>query len=77
MYGTIFGATQHEVTYMADAKSGRQTITIPEAGLALGISRNAAYDAAKRGEIPTIKIGRLLLVPKAALDRMLSGEKAA
>ena len=49
----------------------RKTITIPAAGQALGISRNAAYEAARRGEIPTIRIGRLLLVPKVALERML------
>lgn len=46
-------------------------MTVPEAGQMLGLSRNAAYAAAERGEIPTIRIGRLLKVPKAALDRML------
>ncbi|MDR3401939.1 MAG: helix-turn-helix domain-containing protein [Chthoniobacter sp.] len=43
----------------------------PEAGQMLGLTKNAAYAAAKRGEIPTIRIGRLLKVPKAAFDRML------
>lgn len=47
------------------------TISVPEAGRRLGISRNASYDAAGRGEIPTIKIGKLLRVPVRALDRML------
>lgn len=48
------------------------TLTIwPEAGRALGLSRSAAYDGANRGEIPTIRIGRRLLVPTAALRRML------
>ena len=42
----------------------------------LGIGRNAAYAAAQRGEIPTIKIGRRLLVPRAALDKLLSGSAA-
>lgn len=55
-------------------KENRRTVTIPEAGRELGISRNAAYEAAKRGEIPILKIGRLLLVPRAALDRMLKVE---
>jgi excisionase family DNA binding protein len=54
----------------------RKTTTIEEAAQVLGISRNSAYTAAKRGEIPTIKIGQLLLVPKAALDKMLSGSAA-
>jgi hypothetical protein len=36
-----------------------------------GLCRNAAYDAAARGEIPVIKIGRLLRVPVRALELML------
>jgi len=54
----------------------RLTYDIVEAGRLLGLGRNASYDAAKNKEIPTIKIGRRLLVPKAALDRMLNGEAA-
>jgi excisionase family DNA binding protein len=46
-------------------------MTIPEAARLLGISRNGAYEAAKRREIPTIRIGRRLLVPVVALDRLL------
>jgi excisionase family DNA binding protein len=45
--------------------------TIEEAAKRLRIGRNQAYDAAHRGEIPVIKIGKRLLVPTAALDRML------
>ena len=57
----------------------RRTLTIPEAGEMLGISRNGAYEAARRGDIPTIRIGRLLKVPKVALDRLLerAGDKRA
>ncbi|MCA1399347.1 helix-turn-helix domain-containing protein [Bradyrhizobium sp. BRP56] len=46
-------------------------LTVPEAGKLLGLNRNRAYLAAARGELPTIRIGRLLRVPKAALERML------
>lgn len=48
-----------------------QTVRIQEAARLLGIGRNTAYSAAKRGEIPTVRIGGLLLVPRAALDAML------
>jgi excisionase family DNA binding protein len=48
-----------------------QTLSVPAAGKILGVSRNVAYEAAKSGQLPTIKIGRRLLVPRAALDRML------
>jgi excisionase family DNA binding protein len=49
----------------------RKTVNIDGAARELGLSRNAAYEAARRGEIPTIRIGRRLLVPRAALDAML------
>jgi hypothetical protein len=60
----------------AERSGGRLTYDLPEAGKLAGLSRNASYEAAKRGEIPTIKIGRRLLVPKVAWDRILSGEAA-
>jgi excisionase family DNA binding protein len=42
-----------------------------EVAALLGISRSAAYRAVARGEIPTIRIGRRLLVPTAKLYAML------
>jgi excisionase family DNA binding protein len=50
----------------------RLTYDVEETGVKLGISRTQAYEAAKNGELPTIRIGKRLLVPKAALDRMLA-----
>jgi len=48
------------------------TISVPEAGRRyLGLSRKGSYDAARRGEIPTIKIGKLRRVPVRAMERML------
>lgn len=49
------------------------TYTIDEVARALGIKRNSAYQAARVGELPVIKIGRRMLVPKAAFKRMLEG----
>jgi len=49
----------------------RLTLTVEEAAEALGISRALAYEAVKRGEIPHIRIGKRILVPKAQLDRLL------
>src|SRR5208282_2105907 len=51
--------------------SKRFTYTVEEAGEMLGIGRNHAYEAAKRGEIPTITLGTRKVVPKATFDRML------
>ncbi len=49
----------------------KQTFTVEEAAVQLGIGRNSAYEAARRGDIPTIKIGKRILVPRAALERFL------
>jgi hypothetical protein len=49
-----------------------KTLSVPEAGrLYFGLSRNGSYDAAARGEIPTVRVGRLLRVPIIAMDRLL------
>jgi excisionase family DNA binding protein len=53
------------------------TMSVPEAGKKLGISRDSAYAAAGRGEIPTIRVGRLLRVPVLALERMLDVKPTA
>lgn len=44
----------------------RATITVNEAALLLGIGRSAAYEAARRGQLPTRRVGRRLLVPVPA-----------
>lgn len=49
----------------------RLTITVSEAADLLGVSRVSAYEAIQRGEIPYIRIGRRILVPKKALERLL------
>jgi Helix-turn-helix domain len=49
-----------------------KTMSVPEAGKRyFDLSRNGAYDAAARGDIPTIRIGRLLRVPVQALEKMM------
>lgn len=49
----------------------KSTVTIEEAAPILGVSRGSAYGAARTGEIPTLRIGRRLVVPVAALRRLL------
>ncbi len=49
----------------------RPTVSVPEAGEFLGIGRATAYEAAKAGDLPTIRLGKRLVVPTAALRRML------
>jgi hypothetical protein len=57
-----------------------KTMSVPDAGrLYFGLGRNASYDAAKRGDIIVIKVGRLKRVPIAAMEKRLetAGERAA
>jgi excisionase family DNA binding protein len=48
------------------------TVSVEIAGAVLGLSRASAYGLAKSGDLPTIRMGRRLLVPKAALEKLLS-----
>ena len=54
-----------------EVPASRAVMTVPEAGKILGLGRNASYAAAQRGDIPTIRLGKLLRVPCVAFDRML------
>lgn len=47
-------------------------LTIPEAAKLLAIGRTAAYEAARRGEIPAVRIGRSWRVPRQALEELLT-----
>lgn len=58
-----------------DKSAERRVVTLNEAAAMLRIARGSAYQAAHRKEIPTIRIGRRLLVPLAALEQMLGGNK--
>ena len=46
--------------------------TIEEARKLLSLGRSGAYEAARRGDIPVLRIGRRWLVPRVALDKMLA-----
>ena len=59
------------VPLLPDPEVSPTVLLWPTAGTALHLSRNATYDAAKRGEIPVISLGRKKVVPTAALRRML------
>lgn len=46
-------------------------MTVVEAGRALGLGRSASYEAVARGEIPSLRVRGRIVVPTAALRRML------
>jgi hypothetical protein len=52
-----------------------KTMSVPAAGKHyLGLGRNASYEAAHRGDIPTIKVNKLLRVPVIQMEKRLAGE---
>lgn len=57
----------------------RETITLHELAIRLGISLSTAYELAARDELPVqgFKVGREYRFPKAAVDRLLGIETDA
>jgi Helix-turn-helix domain len=75
-FAGIFYAVSHMLAQSGELQtmndSAPLTLSVPEAGRRyFGLSRVSAYAAATRGEIPTVRIGRLLRVPVRALEHML------
>ncbi len=50
----------------------RETLTVEQAAKVLGIGRGTAYEAVRAGELPAIRIGKRLVVPRQAIDRLLA-----
>ncbi len=50
----------------------RLCITVPEAAEMLGLSRNFTYELVKQKQLPVVKFGKRLLIPRAALEKMLA-----
>lgn len=57
--------------------SERLTLNVKEAAQLLGLSKNSAYQACLRGEIPHLKIGKRILIPRVQLERLLLGNNEA
>jgi excisionase family DNA binding protein len=52
----------------------RRTMSVEEAAVALGIGRTTAYMAIRRGELPCLRIGRRVVVPRDAIERLLTND---
>jgi hypothetical protein len=58
---------------LPEAMESRATMSVPAAGAKyFGLSKNGSYEAARRGDIPTIRVGRKIFVPVKALEKMLA-----
>jgi excisionase family DNA binding protein len=52
----------------------RLVLTVAEAATALGISRAHAYELVARGDLPSLRLGRRIVVPRRGLERLLDGD---
>lgn len=48
-----------------------ELLTVPEAAQLLRISRNLAYELVARQELPSIRLGRVIRIPRASLDEWM------
>ena len=53
------------------------TVSVPEAAGLLGLSRSSTYEAVRRGDIPSIRIGVRILVPIRRLEEMIDAAAAS
>jgi excisionase family DNA binding protein len=54
----------------------RLALSVAEAAAALGVSKDAIYDAVRCHELPAIRIRRRILIPVAALEQLLTNKEA-
>jgi excisionase family DNA binding protein len=52
---------------ISEAGSNRLVLTVAEAADRLGISSDLAYDLVARGELPSLRLGRRIVIPRIAL----------
>lgn len=60
-----------------DGEHVRLTLSVSEAARLLGVSRALAYELVARGELPSLRLGRRVVVPRKALERLLDTEDRA
>ena len=51
----------------------RLVYTVEEAGRLLGVSRTTAYECVRTGQLPSVRLGRRIVVPRAAIEALLAG----
>ena len=60
-----------------DTEHERLVFSVPEVAKLLGLSRASTYEAVRIGSIPSITIGRRILIPKVALQELLDRHSVA
>lgn len=66
-----------DITRQTPAADLPELLTVDELCSWLGIGCGLGYDMLRRDELPSVKLGRLLRVPRAAVVALANGEKLA
>ncbi len=53
------------------------TMTVTQTATVLGISRSSAYECVRRGVIPSLRLGRRIVVPTTAIEALLDSAAAS
>lgn len=56
---------------MENEQQSKLTLTVPEVAAVLRISRGTCYEAVRTGQIPSLRFGRSIRVPRCALEHLL------
>lgn len=59
-----------------DGSDKRLLLTIPEAAEVLGIGKTLTWQLVQQGVLPSVKLGRLVRVPRVRLDAWLASDGA-
>lgn len=54
----------------------RLAVSVEEAARLLGISRDLAYDLVARRELPSVRLGRRIVIPRFQLELLLGAQEA-
>jgi len=60
---------------MSQENTNALVLTVEEVRKQLRLSRGLMYEAIHTGQIPSIRVGRRILIPRVALDHLLTGTK--
>ena len=70
------GSAKRKRELVAAKRQAADVLSVEDVAARLGIGRNQAYAAVQLGHIPAVRFGRRWLIPRAVLDRILSGQAA-
>jgi excisionase family DNA binding protein len=71
--GSASEAVRSVESAATEGQGGRLVFTVEEAAYLLNISRALAYDLVARGDLPSIRLGRRIAVPRRQLEMLLEG----